>query len=70
MIKLLYLSGIIALVLVPIQLSKRKSARAGLRHTLTLLLAFNFFYFLAVLYGYFHFGVNMDPKQALKSVRE
>lgn len=70
MTKLLFLSAIISLVVIPIRYARTKSARLGLRRALVTVAAVNVIYWLVVLFGYYHFWVGMDPRQALESVHD
>lgn len=65
MAKLLLLSIIIMMVVIPVKASKALSARVGAKRALGGFLAYCVFYWLAVVYVYFFLLVGRDPTALL-----
>lgn len=65
MSKLLLLSIIIMMVVIPVKASKAKNPLTGARRALGGYLAYCFFYWLAVVYVYFFLIVGRDPTELL-----
>lgn len=70
MTKLLLLSSIISLIVLPIRYSRAKSEQAGFRNALASVAIFNFIYWVLVLGIWLHGITGMNPANFLKSVHE
>ena len=68
--KLLLLSLLIMMIVIPVQASKARSGPRGLRRALLGFLAFNAFYWAAVIVLWFTVIIGRDPAQLLHSVHD
>ena len=70
MVKLLLLSVLVMMVVIPVRMSHTKSAAKGLRQALFGFLAFNVVYWLSVVIIYFTIVLGRDPGALLHSVHD
>lgn len=71
MTKLLMLSSLIMMVVLPIRAANAKSPRVGLRRAIWQVILYNVFYWVAVVYLYFTIYLKRDPTELLNtSVRQ
>ncbi len=68
--KLLLLSLLIMMIVIPVQASKARSGPHGLRRALLGFLAFNAVYWVTVVILWFTVLIGRDPSQLLHSVHD
>lgn len=69
MAKLLLMSCFLSMIVLPFRAARVSHAGHSMRRAIGSFLLFNVFYWVAVLFGYFHFVLGESPAHLLNYVR-